>query len=106
MKHGLVKSVLIHFYHLGAYHVYARASSYLAGVYIATPSDDLAKLQRRATMKAHTHRVRAEDVISICDHALTVELPSGQFRCKCGRAYSNPANIPNSPIQPEQPPSV
>jgi hypothetical protein len=63
MRHGIVKSVLLNQYHRAAYKAFAKAGGILTAWYIVTPSQNIAGLQRQATIKAHYHRVRAEKAI-------------------------------------------
>jgi len=60
MKHSFARAALMNQYHYRAYRLYGRISTILSGIYVIHQSDDIAELQKIATIKAHTHRVKAE----------------------------------------------
>jgi len=60
MIRELGKKVLQQKYHVTAYRMYAYVSSLTSGLYIAHRIESIAKIQREATVRAHTHRVKAQ----------------------------------------------
>jgi hypothetical protein len=63
MKNGIIRSVVENQYHWVAYHLCAYAAGVCSGVYVVHQIDGIADVQRRLTMKAHTHRVKAQKAI-------------------------------------------
>jgi hypothetical protein len=64
-----IKRLSAYYYHLGAYNLYARVSkACAAGVLVFSGSaleDPLAKIQRKAVMSAHSHRVKGEKLARV-----------------------------------------